>query len=86
VLSHQKQNCLTDIDARIQEILLRSSPVNDNMLAGTTDGNSSAPHPFNTISVVGNNNVVISTSLWMLLLLGLLGPWMNVIYLFLSHK
>ena len=86
MLSHQKQNCFNDLDAQIQEILLRSSPVNDNKLPGAVDDKNNISHPLNEISVVGNNNIIIDTSLWTLLLLSLLVPLMNIVYFYILHK
>lgn len=51
-----------DIDARIQEILLRSSPVNDNNTQNYDTCNPNLKTTNSGINIVGNNNIIISSS------------------------
>lgn len=51
-----------NIDTKIQEILLRSSPINDNGLPQKTIMSEQIPSLCRSISIVGDRNVVISSS------------------------
>ena len=70
---------IMNIDAKIQEILLRSSPCNDNAVKNITHPTNSY-RSISNISIVGNNNVIVSSGLWMLyFLLAMFYTWILVI-------
>lgn len=61
-----------DIDAQIQDILMRNTPINDN--SAPKPQLAALPTPFNLgINVVGNQNIIVGTgALHLLFLLSLL--------------
>ena len=65
-----------NIDAQIQEILLRSTPCNDNGFKPIANPESSS-RSISHISVVGNHNVVVTSGLWAVyLLFGMMYTWL----------
>lgn len=54
---------MTNIDAKIQEILLRSTPVNDNHMEKTCESTSLPEHLSHCgINIIGDRNIVINLS------------------------
>jgi hypothetical protein len=53
-----------NIDAEIQEILLRSSPVNDNDTQNQSKCNPNIAQTNSGINIVGNNNIIVASSLF----------------------
>ena len=69
-----------NIDAKIQEILLRSSPSNDNNIVKNIANPTNLYRSVSHISVVGNNNVIVASGLWLLyFLLGIMYTWIFLI-------
>lgn len=64
-----------NIDAKIQEILLRSSPCNDNNVVKNIANPTNLYRSVSHISVVGNNNVIVTSGLLIYFLLGIVHTW-----------
>lgn len=68
-----------DIDAQIRDILMKSTPVNDNF-SKQHDDSPTASHNWG-ISVVGNQNVIINAGLFQLFMMtGLFLFYLSVLH------